>query len=83
MTKRKRKEWGTMMYYHWTYSSNLCYQRRCICAGCENEEICSRQEKDKESGLTPMKYAVLLLFAKFGAPKRRDYELETNGNDDN
>ena len=75
-------EYGTVMYYHWTYSARLCYQRRCICAGCENEYICSKQGKDVKSGLTPMKHAVLLLFAKYGAPKRRDYVTERYGDDD-
>lgn len=69
-------EYGTVMYYHWTESATVCYNRRCHCAGCENQYICSKQKKETKSGLTPMKYAVLLLFAKYGAPKRRIYERE-------
>ena len=66
-------EYKTVMYYHWTDSATVCYNRRCRCAGCENEYICSKQKKEPVSGLTPMKYAVLLLFARYGKPKRRVY----------
>lgn len=60
-------------YRRWTDASVICYKRRCKCAGCRFEDICNKQNKEVIYGLLPMKVAVLYLFARHGAPKRREY----------
>jgi len=73
------------LYRRWTESAINCYNRRCQCSGCTDEEICKQQRRDPLTKLIPMKYAVLVLFALHGAPKKRRvyYEPERYGNDDN
>lgn len=63
-------------YKHWTPTAIDCYDRRCKCEGCILDEFCSRRGQDVTYGIIPMKYAVLVLFALYGAPKERDYVNE-------
>ena len=60
-------------YRYWTDGAINYYERQMKCAGCIDEYICKKQRKEVLTGLTPMKYAVLMLFALHGAPKRRVY----------
>lgn len=70
-------------FKHWTPSAVLCYRRKMNCEGCENEQYCKRLKRDPLTKLLPIKYAVLVLFSKYGEPKERDDVIERYGNDDN
>ena len=61
-------------FKHWTPDAVNCFNRKMKCSGCITEQICKNRGQDVTYGMLPMKYAVLVLFARHGAPKERDYE---------
>lgn len=64
------------LYRFWSNDAQICYERKCRCRGCELDYICKEQTEPILYKMRPMKYAVLMLFARHGAPKRREYVNE-------
>lgn len=62
-----------VFYRGWSEDAINCYNLRCSCSRCELEVYCKLQPKANEYKLTPMKYNVLALYAKFGNPERTKY----------
>ena len=57
------------LYRRWTISAVECYQRHCICNNCKYLYYCNNPiKKHNDYGIKPLKYAVLKLFSRHGAP---------------
>lgn len=64
-------------FNQWTPGAINCYERNMHCNGCIDEEFCNRRGQDITYGIKPMKYAVLVLYSKYGKPERREYVDES------
>lgn len=72
--KKKNKECrsSSANYRGWTKTSLECYERQCVCNGCILEEMCNNNIP-KIYGKPPIKWKVIELIKKYGAP----YETQT------
>ena len=57
------------MFEKWSDQAVECYRRRCHCTGCSLESFCTQQFRDNTYLLIPMKWAVLMTYARLGEPK--------------
>ena len=57
-------------YRHWSTDAINCYKNRCRCDDCNMNYLCKKIPSINRYHISPMKYSVLMLFARHGEPKR-------------
>lgn len=71
-------------YRTWSKDAINCYERKCHCEGCPMYSFCYRINTVNFYKIQPMKYSVLMLYARHGAPKKRgDWSNEDNSERNN
>ena len=56
-------------FRHWSTDAINCYKNRCRCEDCNMSGFCKRAASYNQYNIQPMKYSVLMLFARHGEPK--------------
>lgn len=56
------------MFNKWSRQAVECFNRHCMCQGCDLELFCMEQERDNTYNMIPMKWAVLMSVTRLGIP---------------
>lgn len=63
----RTSEPNATMYRKWNDLTRACYNRHCVCLGCENRAICNvRPMSINPLNMKPVKYAVLMTYKNIG-----------------
>lgn len=80
MGKKKYKLYGSDYFAErWTYQTKCCYKYQCNCNICPNDIVCTIYESQNTGvkvpyGIRPVKYAMLLTYARIGKPRNVETE---------
>ena len=59
------------MFMHWNPTTRLCYNRKMVCEGCPNKEICDMQPWNRNPlKIKNIKYAVMRTLQNIGEPEK-------------
>ena len=54
----------------WTFQTICCYIHKGICEECSNSIVCEKYTTKNPYRIKPVKYAMLLTYARLGAPRK-------------
>ena len=57
------------LYQRWGKLAIYCYKRHCNCLNCFYSEFCKKSMSYNLYNIKPLKFSVLMLFARHGKPK--------------